>query len=762
MTPSTFARLIAFVVLLVTVGCAAPSEEAAQPPRASGTEPMVQRLEAIARDTQPQLNEYMNRERLAALRQLSPPPNLQRRARFEFQLASELLRAGHSEEAIDRLDRLFKMVRTRPAAFPPDLPRHLRSLRAVAHLRLGEQENCLAHHTAEACLLPLSDAAVHRQQRGSRAAMEELADLLREDPDDLESRWLYNLAAMTVGEHPESVPEEWLIPSETFASEHDIGRFVDAAAEAGLATMGLAGGVVLDDLDGDGHLDVMVSSWGLTDPLRFFRNLGISRGDRSSDQSLFEERTREAGLEGIVSGLNMVHADYDNDGDADVLVLRGAWLTQAGRHPNSLLRNNGMGADGNVRFEDVTEQAGLLNFHPTQTAAWGDYDNDGWIDLFIGNESLPGDSHPCQLFRNNGPGRSGEVTFTDVATEAGVAAGGYVKGVVWGDIDNDGWIDLYLSRLLEPNLLFHNQGGRRHVTFRESAEAAGVTEPENSFPAWFFDYDNDGWIDLFVSSYSASYVATRPGDVAADYLGLPTTAETPRLYRNRGDGSFADVTVAAGLDRVLLAMGANFGDLDNDGWIDFYLATGGPDFRALMPNRMFRNDSGRGFQDVTTSGGFGHLQKGHGVAFADIDNDGDQDVFAVMGGAFSGDAYPNVLFTNPGHGHPWITLRLEGTTSNRSAIGARIRVELETPHGPRQVYATVGTGGSFGSSSLQQEIGLGDALAIRTVEVSWPGGKTQSYRDLPMNRAVHLREGELDSVVVELDQLDIAGSTPHG
>src|SRR5260221_8566643 len=134
-------------------------------------------------------------------------------------------------------------------------------------------------------------------------------------------------------------------------------------------------------------------------------------------------------------------------------------------------------------------------------------------------------------------------------------------------------------------------------------------------------------------------------------MGLPYSSERPRLYHNNHDGTFSDVAKAAGLDHLLHAMGCNYGDLDNDGYLDFYLGTGDPSLGTLIPNRMFRNAQGRFFQDVTTSGGFGHLQKGHGVSFADFDNDGDQDIYTVIGGAYSGDHYRNVFFENPGHGN---------------------------------------------------------------------------------------------------------------
>ena len=337
----------------------------------------------------------------------------------------------------------------------------------------------------------------------------------------------------------------------------------------------------------------------------------------------------------------------------DVLVLRGAWLQGLGDHPNSLLRNNGDGT-----FEDVTEAAGLLSYHPTQAAAWADYDNDGHLDLFIGNESTGSHIHPCELYRNNGDG-----TFSNLAASLGLARAGYVKGVAWGDYDNDGDPDLYLSRMDAGNLLYRNDGpqpstgegaeGKPSWRFVEVSRQAGVGEPRKSFATWFWDYDNDGWQDLFVAGYSLKpdFSGSLEEAVKA-FLGLPHQGEFSRLFRNNGDGTFRDVSREAGLERALLTMGANFGDLDNDGFPDCYLGTGEPDLRTLIPNQMFRNRQGKVFQNVTTSGGFGHLQKGHGVSFGDIDNDGDQDIYTVMGGVVFRGCLPEPAFPQSGARQP--------------------------------------------------------------------------------------------------------------
>ena len=699
-------------------------------PQPASTRRMVERLASISRDVDPVAVPYFAgktagffRRRIAATK---APAEL---ARLKLLLAFALLDDGYPDDALLELAGFERLVKEEGMPLSREDRSKVMILQAIRHLRIGEQTNCLLNHNADSCLLPIRGGGVHKDPRGSRGAITLLRQLLDEDPSPY-AAWLLNIAYMTLGEYPDQVPAEWRVPPEVFNSDYDIKRYPDVAGLLGLDVDDLSGGVVMDDFDNDGFLDLMVSASGLDSQIRYFHNNG---------DGTFTDMTDAAGLTGLTGGLNLVQGDCNNDGLVDVLVLRGGWLGKDGRYPNSLLRNN-----GDNTFTDVTEEAGLLSFHPTQTAVWFDYNGDGWLDLFIGNETVPdtGTTDPCELYRNNGDG-----TFTECAAENGVAVKAWVKAVVTGDFSNDGRPDLYLSIFGAPNILLRNDGPaggdrspKARWQFTDVAGAAGVTEPIHSFSCWFWDYDNDGWPDLYVGGY----LIHNAGDILCDYLGTPLPGvEYPRLYHNNHDGTFTDVTAAGGLHRVLEEMGANFGDLDNHGWLDFYVGTGDPSFGTLIPNRMLRNDEGRRFQDVTTSGGFGQLQKGHGIAFGDLNNDGEQDIYSVVGGALSGDHYPNQLFANPGHGNHRLKLKLEGVRSNRSAIGVGIRVIARTATGEREIDRVVGSGGSFGASPLRQEIGLGQSTEIVRVEIFWPAtGQTQVVRGLGVDRSYAIREGD--------------------
>ncbi len=702
---------------------------------------MIQRLAEIRKALDPVNVSFLSGQRAQLLAaKVARSTNAWEEMNLRYSLAETLTEAGRPEEALKQFKAVEELARSLNQPMEERWRAAFRMTKAVNLLRLGEQENCLLLHNAESCLFPLQPAAFHKVTRGSRGAVAVLKEQLGKHPADLGARWLLNIASMTLGEYPQKVPAQWLIPPKAFESQYNLPRFPNVAGALGLDVDGLAGGSILDDFDNDGFIDVVISPYNLEGQLRYFHNDGNGH---------FTERTAEAGLLGLPGGLNIQQTDYNNDGFLDIWIERGGWFDIQGRIPGSLLRNNGDGT-----FTDVTEQAGLLRGHPSQACVWFDYDGDGWLDLFKGNESSdPDDPDPCELFHNNHDG-----TFTECAAACGLDVKTFVKGVACADYDHDGRPDLYLSILGAPNMLFHNDGPdpSGQWKFSEVAAHAGVTEPLASFPTWFFDYDNDGWEDLFVSGYKMQDV----GAVAADYLGLPNDGTQPRLYHNNHDGTFSDVTRAAGLNHVLLTMGCNFGDLDNDGWLDFYLGTGEPSLGAIMPNRMFRNAEGKFFQDVTTAGGFGHLQKGHAVGFADLDNDGDQDVFIVLGGAFPGDNARSALFLNPGNRNHWIKLKLEGTRSNRAAIGARIKVSVATPKGPRSIYKTVNSGGSFGSSPLRQEIGLGNATAITAVEIFWPvSDSRQRLTGFALDHAYRVQEDNSQPIPWDLKRIEFDLST---
>jgi len=630
---------------------------------------------------------------------------------------------GRMAEAIASWERALTHAEAVPEARLPVL-----EALGIAHLQKAAIDNGAFETGVEPCLLCGSGRQGFAATGDAEHAVDYFSRYLAERPDDLEVRWLLNLAYMTLGRYPDAVPPAHLLEPAALRSVEDVGRFIDVARDSGLTSFSLAGGIIVDDLDGDGRFEVVTSSMDGCAPMRLFRR---------SDSGLFVEAAAEAGLGGQLGGLNIVQADYDNNGCPDILVLRGGWEPA---QRNSLLRNDCRGT-----FTDVTAQVGLAEpATSTQTAAWTDYDNDGRLDLFVGNEDVP-----AQLFRQQPDG-----TFVDVAADAGVARSAFTKGVAAGDYDNDGWPDLYVSNMGGRNFLYRNDGDG---TFTELGQAAGVPGPGRGFPTWFFDYDNDGWQDLFVASYFISVEET-----ARTYLGLPASANTLKLYRNLGDGSFEDVTRRTGLDKVFMAMGANFGDIDNDGFLDLYLGTGNPSYASMLPNVLLRNRGGTSFVDVTASSGTGEWHKGHGVAFVDLDDDGDDELVTVIGGATPGDAHALRLYRNPGHGHDWINLTLIGQRTNRSAIGARIAVTLEDASGHRRtVHRTVGSGGSFGASPLRQHVGLGPEARIEAIDIWWPtSGTRQRFTDVDVNQSIEIAELAPDYIRVDRQPLPL-GDPPE-
>ena len=651
---------------------------------------------------------------------------------FTHSKARALIALGREDEAVDILEPQVQKINSEKIQGMD----RMKVLLALAYLRGGERMNCIKNHSAETCIFPIQGSGIHKIPDGSRNAARLYGELVKENPQNLEYRWLLNIAYMTLGEYPAGVSQDMLVPGlEVSTAQIDSGVFIkpfqDMASPLSLDINNMAGGCIIDDFDNDDFLDIVTSAWGMDEQMHYFKN----KGDGS-----FADQSEASRLKELTGGLNLMQMDYNNDGFKDIFVLRGAWLRgNYGKQPNSLLKNNGDGT-----FTDVTIASGLLSFHPTQTATWNDFNNDGWLDVFIGNESWEGNaisgSHPAELFLNNQDG-----TFTNVATQSGVEVTGFVKGVTSGDYNNDGWKDIFATSLSGERFLLKNKGASEKIpVFEDVTKQAGVSAEglSRTFPTWFWDYDNDGWLDLFAGDFTFDMPISSYS--AAEALNISTgTSGACILYRNNQDGTFTNVSQEVGLVKKAFTMGANFGDIDNDGYLDMYLGTGNPELESIVPNKLFKNLAGKKFVDVTAPARVGHLQKGHAISFADVDNDGDQDIYIEMGGAYKGDAFHNSFYINPNQDerNRWIVLDLVGTKANRSAIGSRIKVTFTEDGKKRSVYRDVNSGGSFGASPLRKEIGIGRTEIIDEIEIQWHPGTKQVFRNIRPNQFLRFIEG---------------------
>jgi len=645
-------------------------------------------------------------------RELQDHPDLPIRDKFwlMWTKATVLTYEGDPGKAYQVLKEARTLVESDPVV-AQELLYTLIYQQGVTALRLGENENCIMCRGESSCILPISPAAVHTKPQGSRLAVRHFTEILDKFPKESEVRWLLNLAHMTLGEHPDQVDRSQLIPLGRYLkNEFNIGKFRDIGHLVGVNQFTQAGGAIMDDFDNDGLLDIVITTTDACGQMQFLKNSGTGT---------FEDVTEKSGLVGQFGGLNCVQTDYNNDGWLDIFVIRGAWVPHPVRP--SLLRNN---RDGT--FTDVTEEAGLAEPVNSIASVWGDYDNDGWLDLFVCCER-----QYSRLYHSLKDG-----TFEEVALNAGVMSAGTkgCKGAAWIDYDNDGYLDLF-QNFYVPNMgarLLHNM---RDGTFRDVSVTQGINGPPEGFSCWAWDYNNDGWLDLFATCYDRTLK-----DVVKGMFGERHSLNSNRLYLNQQGRGFRDTTAEAGLDMVFATMGSNFGDFDNDGFLDMYLGTGDPNLATLIPNRMFKNVGGVRFADITASSGTGHLQKGHGVACGDWDRDGNVDIFIEMGGPLNGDRYHNILFQNPGHTNHWLTVKLTGEKTNRAAIGARIKVVMDTER-ETTFYRHVTSGSSFGANPLQQTIGLGKTDRIKLLEIHWPtSNSTQTFRDVAVDQSIAVTE----------------------
>ena len=520
-----------------------------------------------------------------------------------------------------------------------------------------------------------------------------------------------------------------------------VPRFEEVSKQAGLTVShnsspekryiieSMSGGVGFIDCDNDGKLDIISVNGSSVDRYRQSGDPMVTLYRQDGDLK-FKDITQQAGLTRKGWGMGVAVADFDNDGWQDVYVT--------GYGGNVLYRNR-----GNCRFEDVTEKAGVRMSGLSTGAAWGDFDRDGHVDLFVpryvfidinklpefgsnekfcrfrgimvqcGPWGLPGESD--FLFRNRGDG-----TFEDVSRKAGVDDPEHYYGMqgVWADYDNDGWPDLYVSNDAGPNYLYHNKhdGTFEDVGLLSGAALSADGREQGSMGVDFGDIDHNGNLDIFVTNF----------------------AEEPNtLYWNQGMQGFTDISWASRLAQPsysLVGWGTAFFDMDNDGWADILVANGhvypqmdlvkgGAPYR--QPLLLFRNNRDRTFEDVTALSGLDKLPPSsrRGAAFGDINNDGKVDVLILNVGE------PPTLLINRTQtaGHA-VLFKLVGSKSNKAAIGARVTVTA----GDLVQFEEVRGGSSYLSQNdLRLHFGLGQQTNMSAVEISWPSGKEEKFRNLP-------------------------------
>ena len=462
----------------------------------------------------------------------------------------------------------------------------------------------------------------------------------------------------------------------------------------------------------------------------------------AASQVVFSDITEQAGI--ALTGVlieSVAWGDYDNDGDEDL------YLT--GNGTNRLFRNDG---DGN--FTDVTDTARVGNSRFSVGTAFGDLDNDGDLDLYVVNFN----DGPDALYRNDGPvGPGGTYRFTDITTTAGTTLERSSRGMAFVDYDRDGLLDIFVLAI-GPNILYHNEGGLR---FQNVAGALGVDQSDQGVGVVALDLDDNGWPDLFTGNRSGdpSNLYLNGGGAFRDVamsagitqrgLGMGVAAfdvdndldfdlywtswplVSNAMYENRGGLEFENVGPASGTDDPRgWGISVNAGDVDLDGWQDFFVTNGFDN--SSSPNVLFLNDRDGSFSDITATIGGGDFD-GRGVAFADFDNDGDLDLVVT---ADAGQA-TRLWRNDSGTGNHWLGLRLRGTESNASAIGARVVVRTAASAMVQEVSGGAGRGSQ---NSLPLEFGLGTAPVVKELVVRWPSGRVQTLRNVAVDQYLDLTE----------------------
>ena len=549
-------------------------------------------------------------------------------------------------------------------------------------------------------------ALAHYRAGRFAMAVEDGVEAMNADPSNERARASMWLASRSLGGYPSSVPESFRMELKAGYEPARV-QFENIAAKIGLDKISAGRGTAVFDFNNDGLLDIVVTA----------AHAGCSLY-RNNGDGTFTDVTVKSGLDKCINGFVIIAGDYDNDGFQDLFVTRqGFYYGDCG-----LYHNNGDGT-----FTNVTEQAGVQSWGPAYSASWVDYDCDGHLDLFIAYNlgGMFDRAMQNRLFHNNGDG-----TFTDVTEKSGLQSVFTTIGSCWGDYNNDGYPDLFVSSGLGRPQLFRNN---RDGTFTDVSLEAGITDPVVGTTCFFADYNNDGWLDIVQFSWSDHEDAIhtmKTGHGPDD--GAPLV-----VYHNNGDGTFTAKTRDVGLDGCWGTMSGNYGDVNNDGFIDLLLGNGSPRMERLEPFILLENDRGR-FSNTTFAAGLPFAGKSHGTNCADLFGDGRMSILIAAGGGYPGDLLMTAVHCPKELPGSYLNVRLSGVKSNRDGNGARITLRS----GELRQMREVTNGASFGCLPLEQHFGLGQATGVDSLEVRWPSGLVQSVENPPVNETIRVIEGQ--------------------